>query len=159
MPFLTKTWYMAAWSTEINEGLLRRRLFGVPVVLYRLSNGRVGALEDRCPHRFAPLSRGSRIGDSIQCGYHGLTFDSAGLCIHNPYNQRVPPGSSVVQAFDVEDKPMIEAAYHNLDGMDFWDRKPVYLGVDAGAARARRAIQNLLAKERRVAEQKAGGEA
>jgi vanillate O-demethylase monooxygenase subunit len=60
------------------------------------------------------------------------------------------------QAFDVEDKPMIEAAYHNLDGIDFWDRKPVYLGVDAGGARARRAIQSLLAKESRVVEQVAG---
>jgi len=47
-------------------------------------------------------------------------------------------------------EPMIEAAYHNLDGADFWDRKPVYLGVDAGGARARRAIQSLLAKERLV---------
>jgi len=56
----------------------------------------------------------------------------------------------MAQAFDVEDKPMIEAAYHNLDGADFWDRKPVYLGVDAGGARARRAIQSLLAKERLV---------
>jgi len=45
---------------------------------------------------------------------------------------------------------MVEAAYHNLDGADFWDRKPVYLGVDAGGARARRAIQSLLARERLV---------
>jgi Vanillate O-demethylase oxygenase C-terminal domain len=51
------------------------------------------------------------------------------------------------QAFDVEDKPMIEAAYHNLNGEDFWERKPVFLGVDAGAARARRMIQRLKAAQ------------
>jgi vanillate O-demethylase monooxygenase subunit len=53
----------------------------------------------------------------------------------------------MTQAFDVEDKPMIEAAYHNLDGEDFWDRKPVFLGVDAAGARARRMIQRLKAAE------------
>ena len=54
----------------------------------------------------------------------------------------------MAQAFDVEDKPMIEAAYQNLEGVDFWDRKPVYLGVDAGGTRARRMLQRLLARER-----------
>jgi vanillate O-demethylase monooxygenase subunit len=53
----------------------------------------------------------------------------------------------MTQAFDVEDKPMIEAAYHNLNGEDFWERKPVFLGVDAGGARARRMIQRLKAAE------------
>lgn len=53
----------------------------------------------------------------------------------------------MTQAFDVEDKPMIEAAYHNLNGADFWERKPVFLGVDAGGARARRMIQRLKAAE------------
>jgi vanillate O-demethylase monooxygenase subunit len=51
------------------------------------------------------------------------------------------------QAFNLEDKPMIEAAYHNLNGKDFWERRPVFLGVDAGGASARRMIQRLKAAE------------
>lgn len=51
------------------------------------------------------------------------------------------------QAFEVEDKPIIEAAYANLDGRDFWDSKPLSLGVDAGGTRARRLIQKLKQEE------------
>jgi phenylpropionate dioxygenase-like ring-hydroxylating dioxygenase large terminal subunit len=339
MAFLKNTWYMAAWSEEVGATLLRRRIIGLQVLLYRQQNGLAAALEDRCPHRFAPLSRGTRDGDAVRCGYHGLTFDASGRCIHNPFSDRIPNGAQVrtfpieerdgiawlwagdpaqadtsriprfdslktpggpppitgyvvmnanyeygtdnlmdlshiefvhtgsfagagvifagkhtvreegeklhsnwwmpsvkapahtfgiyprdmltdhwldmrwdapasmlleigatppgskredglivrqahvltpeteqtshyfwsttrptdtstpegdamvrallTQAFDVEDKPMIEAAYHNLDGEDFWDRKPVFLGVDAGGARARRMIERLKADEAR----------
>ncbi len=59
--------------------------------------------------------------------------------------------SIMSQAFDVEDKPMIEAAFANLDGADFWDMRPVSLGIDAGGARARRIVQSLVAEEQRAA--------
>jgi vanillate O-demethylase monooxygenase subunit len=55
------------------------------------------------------------------------------------------------QAFAQEDKPMIEAAYANLEGADFWDQAPVSLGIDQGGARARRLIQAMLEAERRGA--------
>ncbi len=55
------------------------------------------------------------------------------------------------QAFDQEDKPMIEAAYANLDGADFWASRPVFLGVDAGAARARRKLEQMRRERRRFA--------
>src|SRR5271166_5799016 len=95
MSYLINAWYMAAWSEEITSALLHRQFTGVPVVLYRLQNGVAAALEDRCPHRFAPLSRGTREGDAIRCGYHGLTFDATGTCIHNPFSDRIPTGAQV----------------------------------------------------------------
>ncbi|MGN5478147.1 Rieske 2Fe-2S domain-containing protein [Cupriavidus basilensis] len=57
------------------DELLARRLLDEPIVFFRKSNGEVGALADRCPHRFVPLhlGRGDRRYD--QCGYHGLQFD------------------------------------------------------------------------------------
>jgi len=51
------------------------------------------------------------------------------------------------QAFDEEDKPIIQAAYENLEGTDFWDAKPISLGVDAGGLRVRRRLKALLARE------------
>jgi vanillate O-demethylase monooxygenase subunit len=51
------------------------------------------------------------------------------------------------EAFDVEDKPMIEAAYANVRGKDFWAEKPVSLGIDQGGTRARRLLESLIAKE------------
>jgi vanillate O-demethylase monooxygenase subunit len=54
------------------------------------------------------------------------------------------------QAFRDEDKPVIEAAYANLDGMDFWDAGPISLRVDGGGTRARRTIQKLIKEEEAV---------
>ncbi|MES2302547.1 MAG: aromatic ring-hydroxylating dioxygenase subunit alpha, partial [Pseudomonadota bacterium] len=51
------------------------------------------------------------------------------------------------EAFDLEDKPMIEAAYNNVRGKDFWKEKPLSLGIDQGGARARRMLESMIAKE------------
>jgi phenylpropionate dioxygenase-like ring-hydroxylating dioxygenase large terminal subunit len=160
MSFLTNTWYMAAWAEEVGASLLRRKIISLPVVLYRLESGRVAALEDRCPHRFAPLSRGTRQREEgvIVKQAHVLTPETEQTSHYFWSTTRTtvtttPEGDAMLralmtQAFDVEDKPMIEAAYHNLDGEDFWARKPVFLGIDAGGARARHRLQRLKAAER-----------
>lgn len=93
--FLRNCWYMAGWSHEIGEVPLRRKLLGDPLALYRMLDGSVAALLDRCPHRFAPLSMGTREGDALVCPYHGLTFDAGGTCIRNPYSETLPKGASV----------------------------------------------------------------
>ena len=54
------------------------RLAGHDIVLYRDSNGGVGALTDHCPHRRMKLSLGKVYNDKLQCGYHGWTFDKNG---------------------------------------------------------------------------------
>jgi phenylpropionate dioxygenase-like ring-hydroxylating dioxygenase large terminal subunit len=93
--FLRNAWYMAAWSAEVGATLLRRRILGRAIVLFRREGGTVAALDDRCPHRFLPLSMGERRGDTIRCGYHGLTFDSFGKCVHNPFAEKVRNGAMV----------------------------------------------------------------
>ncbi|GLR68388.1 Rieske iron-sulfur protein [Acidocella aquatica] len=46
------------------------------LVIWRDAAGIARAMEDRCPHRRAPLSRGCvRENGLIQCGYHGWSFD------------------------------------------------------------------------------------
>ena len=49
------------------------------------------ALDDRCPHRLAPLSEG-RIDETggLQCSYHGWSFDGSGACTRIP--QAAPEG-------------------------------------------------------------------
>ncbi len=95
IPYLRNAWYMAAWADEIGRHLLRRRILGQPILLYRGEDGEVAALTDRCPHRFAPLSAGTLEGDTVRCTYHGLAFNRAGECVHNPFSDRIPKGAAV----------------------------------------------------------------
>ncbi|MGE4429549.1 MAG: Rieske 2Fe-2S domain-containing protein [Sphingobium sp.] len=96
--YLRNAWYMAAWSDEVGDAaMLRRRLLGQPIMLLRRQDGGISALTDRCPHRFAPLSQGTREGDVIRCAYHGLGFDTQGQCVHNPFSDTLPKGASVRQ--------------------------------------------------------------
>lgn len=103
MTFLRNAWYMAGWADEVGDTGLARMIFGKPLFLYRLENGTIAALLDRCPHRFAPLSRGTREGDTLVCGYHGLAFAPGGQCVRNPFAPRIPAGSDI-PAFAVEER-------------------------------------------------------
>jgi vanillate O-demethylase monooxygenase subunit len=89
-------WYVAGFQHELDDGkVLARRLLGTPVVLMRHSEGHVAALEDLCPHRLMPLSAGRRVGDELQCGYHGMRFAMTGKCTLAPGQAHVPPQACV----------------------------------------------------------------
>lgn len=95
MSFLRNAWYPCAWASELGaDAPLGRRLLGEPIVLFRDGDGAATALADRCAHRFAPLSRGRMTAGALQCGYHGLRFDTTGRCVHNPHGP-VPPAMQV----------------------------------------------------------------
>ncbi len=89
-PFPQDQWYVAAWSSEIGSDLVSRTICGEPVVLYRTSSSGLVALADRCVHRRYPLSLGTLVGDDLQCGYHGFTYDCSGRCVSVPGQDRVP---------------------------------------------------------------------
>jgi phenylpropionate dioxygenase-like ring-hydroxylating dioxygenase large terminal subunit len=93
--FVHNAWYIATWSDEIAKRPLARRILGQPLVLFRDDSGAAVALEDRCCHRGAPLSLGKIVPCGIQCGYHGLIFDSSGQCVLVPGDHKVPPGAQV----------------------------------------------------------------
>ena len=88
-------WYVGAWSREVCEQPLARRILDTPVVFFRGEDGKAAALQNRCCHRAAPLSLGRVKGNLLQCGYHGLCFDSAGQCVRVPGQETVPPSARV----------------------------------------------------------------
>jgi vanillate O-demethylase monooxygenase subunit len=93
--FLKNAWYVAAWSKEITRDLRQIVVLGEKVCVYRTEAGEVIALEDACPHRKLPLSKGRIKGDTVECGYHGLTFDCAGQCVWAPGGGRIPSAAKV----------------------------------------------------------------
>ncbi len=101
--YVRNAWYVAGWSSEFDDSLKRVVILEQPVVMYRTSNGLVAALEDQCPHRLLPLSKGKRLGDDIQCGYHGMTFNCEGHCVRVPGQDNIPSSAYVV-AYPVQEK-------------------------------------------------------
>ena len=74
-------WHPIAYRAEIGKSPLAVRLMGRPIVLFETAEG-VAVLEDRGPHRNAPLSAGRIVAGQIECPYHGWRFDRAGQCRH-----------------------------------------------------------------------------
>ena len=104
--YLCNAWYVAAWSDDLADGkLLARTILKEPIVLYRKADGSPAALQDRCPHRFAPLSMGKILpGDRVQCPYHGLEFDQSGACVLNPHGAKNIPSRARVRSYPVVEK-------------------------------------------------------
>jgi phenylpropionate dioxygenase-like ring-hydroxylating dioxygenase large terminal subunit len=122
MPFLRHAWYVAAWSHEIQAGdLFARRILGEHVLLFRTEDGAVAAVSERCPHRFAPLSKGSLRDGRIRCGYHGLEFDAAGTCVHNPHGEAVPKNADL-KSYPVQETDGLVwiwmGAHEKIDGQE-----------------------------------------
>jgi phenylpropionate dioxygenase-like ring-hydroxylating dioxygenase large terminal subunit len=93
--FVLNTWYVAAWSHEIADRPLGRRICNQPVVLFRDRQNRIGALEDKCCHRAAPLSVGKVVDKGLECGYHGVVHDRTGRCVHIPGQEKIPEKARV----------------------------------------------------------------
>jgi vanillate O-demethylase monooxygenase subunit len=93
--YVRNAWYVAAWDHELSRSMLRRIILEEPVVLFRSTEGKPVALEDRCCHRQAPLSLGKLAGDVVTCPYHGLQFDTTGRCIKVPSQEKIPPNARV----------------------------------------------------------------
>ena len=93
--FLKNAWYVAAWGEEVTRDLQQIMVLNQKICIFRNEAGEVIALEDACPHRKLPLSKGRIKGDTVECGYHGLTFDCAGQCVWAPGAGRIPSNAKV----------------------------------------------------------------
>lgn len=104
MPFVHNAWYVAALPEEIGGKPLGRTVLGTPLVLFRQPDGAAAALLDICPHRFAALSDGALKNGNLQCPYHGLEFDGAGRCVHNPHGTGARPAALDLRSFPVVER-------------------------------------------------------
>jgi len=83
-------WLPALLSSELERDgpPVRLMLLGEKLIAFRDSQGRVGVMDHRCPHRCASLFLGRNEEGGIRCIYHGWKFDVAGNCLDMP---SVPP--------------------------------------------------------------------
>lgn len=101
--FLRNTWYVVSLSKEVNRELKPLKILDENIVFYRTNEGVPVALEDACPHRKLPLSKGYLKGDSLECGYHGLTFNCSGACVDAATQERIP-STAKVQSYPLAEK-------------------------------------------------------
>jgi vanillate O-demethylase monooxygenase subunit len=101
--FIHNAWYVAALASDLKAELFPRTVLNKHVVMYRTSDGKLAALEDRCSHRHVPLSKGCLVGDQVQCAYHGIRFNAGGTCVHIP-SQKIIPQRASVKSFPLVEK-------------------------------------------------------
>jgi phenylpropionate dioxygenase-like ring-hydroxylating dioxygenase large terminal subunit len=106
-PLVRNCWYVAGLSKEVGRELLERTLLGTTVLMYRTEAGEPVVMQNRCPHRNFPLSKGRLDGDKVVCGYHGLTFTPAGQCVFMPSLSRAPTHVQIASYPVVERAPLI----------------------------------------------------
>jgi phenylpropionate dioxygenase-like ring-hydroxylating dioxygenase large terminal subunit len=83
---LTGFWYRALPADRVHRNQLRKAmLLEIPLVVGRDRQGQPFALRDACPHRGMPLHCGKFDGETVECSYHGWTFDA-----HNGQCQLIP---------------------------------------------------------------------
>ncbi len=84
---MRRYWLPAAMSSEVAEPdgtPVRVRMLGENLVLFRDTLGRLGLIEESCPHRLASLALGRNEECGLRCVYHGWKFDVTGACIDMP---------------------------------------------------------------------------
>ncbi|MEM7748351.1 MAG: Rieske 2Fe-2S domain-containing protein [Pseudomonadota bacterium] len=84
---LRRFWMPALLSEELPEPdctPVKITMMGEPLLAFRDSEGRIGIIDQHCPHRGANLWLGRNEECGIRCVYHGWKFDVDGNCVDMP---------------------------------------------------------------------------
>ncbi|MBB5393786.1 MULTISPECIES: aromatic ring-hydroxylating dioxygenase subunit alpha [unclassified Herbaspirillum] len=106
-PLVRNCWYVAALGSEIGRELKERTLLGKSVLMYRTEEGQPVIMQNRCPHRNFPLSKGRLDGDKVVCGYHGMNFDPKGNCVFMPSMAKAPTHVTIASYPVIEQGPLV----------------------------------------------------
>ena len=154
-PVLLNDWHAVLPVADLDAGgdVVGARLLGEDLVIWR-SGDSVQAWKDLCVHRGTRLSLGKTLADdTLQCPYHGWTYDSSGSCVNIPaHPEQTPPTKARAIAYRAE------VAYdmvwvclgqpaHDIPVFDEWD-DPAYRKILCGAyefqAAGPRMVENFL---------------
>ena len=94
---MRRYWTPALLSSELPSPdcpPVRVKLLGENLVAFRDSQGKVGIIEELCPHRLASLWLGRNEEGGLRCIYHGWKFDVQGNCVDQmnepeQFNQKI----------------------------------------------------------------------
>ncbi|MGB0747497.1 MAG: Rieske 2Fe-2S domain-containing protein [Magnetospiraceae bacterium] len=103
-------WVPVCLSEEVDEPdgtPIRVEAIGRTYVCFRDTNGRLGLLDELCPHRKASLVFGRNEECGLRCLYHGWKFDVDGNCVSMASE---PEGSPMHGTINQPSYPVVECA-------------------------------------------------
>src|SRR6478752_5200123 len=106
---MRRHWIPACLSEEVAErdgAPVRVRLLGEDLVAFRDTAGRLGMLDEHCPHRRASLALGRNEECGLRCLYHGWKIDVEGNVVDRPSE---PAASTLAQKVKHKTYPCREA--------------------------------------------------
>src|ERR687884_858098 len=106
---MRRHWLPVCMSEEVAERdgtPVRVRLLGEDLVVFRDSDGRLGVLDEHCPHRRASLALGRNEECGVRCLYHGWKMDVEGNVLEMASE---PPESGFVEKVKMKAYPAREA--------------------------------------------------
>ena len=123
---LRRYWIPALMSEQLSEpggAPTRVRLLGENLVAFRSPDGRIGLVEENCPHRGASLAYGRNELGGLRCLYHGWKINADGAVVETPAE---PPESTFAKrichtAYKVREAGGIVWTY-----MGSRDKEPVF---------------------------------
>ena len=106
---MRRYWMPALLSEELPGAdcpPVRVKLLGEKLVAFRDTAGRIGLLDEFCPHRLASLFLGRNEEDGLRCVFHGWKFDVKGRCL-DMMNE--PPDSDFKDKMSIKSYPTVES--------------------------------------------------
>ena len=109
---MRRYWQPVLHSWELPEpdcAPVQVRILGEDLVAFRDTSGRVGLLDEWCPHRRTSLWLGRNEEDGLRCVFHGWKYDTNGQCVEMP---------NELPEFDMKEKVKIKAyPTHEIGGV------------------------------------------
>src|SRR5438552_2174751 len=100
---MRRYWQPIAATEDIErEEVLPVRILGENLVLYKTTNGELGLIQERCPHRSASLAYGIPDEQGLRCPYHGWYFNAEGTCLEQPYDDIENEGNTFKDKIHVD---------------------------------------------------------
>jgi phthalate 4,5-dioxygenase oxygenase subunit len=106
---MRRHWIPACLSEEVAEAdgkPVKTRLLGEDLVVFRDSDGRLGVLDEYCPHRRVSLAYGRNEECGLRCLYHGWKMDVEGNVLEMSSE---PPESGLAEKVKTKAYPAREA--------------------------------------------------